>query len=382
VIQIKHWTKNPSGQVLLATLLFCFVFAALFIGLYKSGMFYTAKERAIRAGNLTALSAGAIYANGLQLVRLSNVVLLLAAIFDIVVIAAALEITGGLSLLLPSQLKDPNTRKLVQDVQSVLFGINQPIGIYPLLISEETLSVATQNGLKNSWPSINPLSWSLPIPPSPILIFNITTLGSDLAQAIVPNMALKFRTANFFSDTLPKPKRIYKYKSRKDGTIHYLNSNEVELAPDSQNKGQMRVKKGIGLEGEGYFVAEEFKAGLSKLNTVINIANLLAAIQLDVTDRDIPAVHNIFVYASYPTSIKNEQNNSIEIQTLSQINVFGTGLAAWNVTDPPYQCTLAPTDPVELVKQLSIQTLLSQALSSIKLPSISNIFGTLANDPI
>jgi hypothetical protein len=381
MIRIKNWTKNPSGQVLLATLLFCFIFMALFIGLYKSGMLYNAKERAIRASNLTALSAGAVYANGLQIVRLTNVALLLAAAVDILAIAAALEITGGFSLIIPSQFKDLNTRKLVQDIQSILFGINQPIGIYPLLISDETISIASQNGLKSTFPSLNPLSWSLPIPPSPILIFNVTTLGPGLAQAVVPNMALKFRTANFFLDTVPKPKKIYKYKSRKDGTIHYLNSDQVELAPNSQNKGQMRVKKGVGLEGEGYFVAEEVSAGLSKLNTVINIANFLAALQLDVTDRDIPAVHNIFVYASYPTSIKDPQNNNAEIQTLSQINVSGTGLAAWNVNDPPYQATLAPTDPVELVKQLSIQTILSQAISSIKLPSISNIFGTVSNGP-
>ena len=381
MIRIKHWTKNPSGQVLLATLLFCFIFMALFIGLYKSGMLYNAKEQAIRSSNLTALSAGAVYANGLQIVRLTNVALLLAAAVDILAIAAALEITGGFSLIIPSQFKDLNTRKLVQDVQSILFGINQPIGIYPLLISDETISIASQNGLKSTFPSLNPLSWSLPIPPSPILIFNVTTLGPGLAQAIVPNMALKFRTANFFSDTVPKPKKIYKYKSRKDGAIHYLNSDQVELAPNSQNKGQMRVKKGVGLEGEGYFVAEEVNAGLSKLNAVINIANFLAALQLDVTDRDIPAVHNIFVYASYPTSIKDPQNNYAEIQTLSQVNVLGTGLAAWNVNDPPYQATLAPTDPVELVKQLSIQTLLSQAISSIKIPSISNIFGTVVNGP-
>jgi len=381
MIRIKHWTKNPSGQVLLATLLFCFIFMALFIGLYKSGMLYNAKEKAIRSSNLTALSAGAVYANGLQIVRLTNVALLLAAAVDILAIAAALEITGGFSLIIPSKFKDLNTRKLVQDVQSILFGINQPIGIYPLLISDETISIASQNGLKSTFPSLNPLSWSLPIPPSPILIFNVTTLGPGLAQAIVPNMALKFRTANFFSDTVPKPKKIYKYKSRKDGAIHYLNSDQVELAPNSQNKGQMRVKKGVGLEGEGYFVAEEVNAGLSKLNAVINIANFLAALQLDVTDRDIPAVHNIFVYASYPTSIKDPQNNYAEIQTLSQVNVLGTGLAAWNVNDPPYQATLAPTDPVELVKQLSIQTLLSQAISSIKLPSISNIFGTVVNGP-
>ncbi len=381
MIRITHWTKNPSGQVLLATLLFCFIFVALFVGLYKSGLLYNAKEQAVRSSNLTALSAGAVYANGLQIVRLTNVVLLLAAAIDILAIAAALEITGGFSLILPPQFKDLNTRKLVQDVQSVLFGINQPIGIYPLLISDETISVASQNGLKSTFSSSNPLSWSLPIPPSPILIFNVTTLGPGLAHAIIPNMALKFRTANFFLNTLPKPKKTYSYTSGKSGNVHTFNSDQVEPAPNSQNEGQMRVKKGSGLEGEGYFVTEQVSAGLSKLNAVINLANLLAGLQLDVTDRDIPAVHNIFVYASYPTSIKDTQNNNTEIQTLSQVNVSGTGLAAWNVNDPPYQATLAPTDPVELVKQLSIQTLLSQALNSVKLPSISTVFGTIVNGP-
>src|SRR5665213_2684375 len=99
MIRIKHWTKNPSGQVLLATLLFCFIFVPLFVGLYKSGMLYNAKEQAIRASNLTAFSAGAVYANGLQLVRLTNVALLLAAAIDILAIAAVLEITGGFSLI-------------------------------------------------------------------------------------------------------------------------------------------------------------------------------------------------------------------------------------------------------------------------------------------
>ena len=216
MIRIKHWTKKPSGQVLLATLLFCFIFIALFVGLYKSGMLYNAKERAIRANNLTSLSAGAVYANGLQLVRLTNAILLGFAVADLIVITAALDLTGGLSLVLPPGFKDPNFRGMVQKRQAVLFGINQPSGLYPLLIFGETVSVANQNGLKSTWPTANPLSWSMPLPPSPILVFNVTTIGSsDLAQAIVPNMALKFRTANFFLDAVPNEKKVYKYKNRK-----------------------------------------------------------------------------------------------------------------------------------------------------------------------
>src|ERR1700690_1443456 len=98
MIRLKKWTEKPSGQVLIATLFFCFVFFALFIGLYKSGMIYSAKERATRATDLTALSAGAVYANGLQLVRVTNAILLVFASLDIVVIAAAVGLTGGATL--------------------------------------------------------------------------------------------------------------------------------------------------------------------------------------------------------------------------------------------------------------------------------------------
>jgi hypothetical protein len=381
MIQIKNWTKNPAGQVLLATLLFCFIFVALFIGLYKSGMLYNTKERAIRASNLTALSAGAVYANGMQLVRLTNAILLGFAVADLIVITTALDLTGGLSVIIPSNFKDPNFRKMIQDIQSVLFGINRPIGVYPLLISDETLSVAVQNGLRNTYPIGNPQSWSLPIPPSPILLFNVVSLASDLPQAIIPNMALKFRTANFFLNAIPKEKKYYKYKSEESRKDVILNSDQVELAPNSKNKGQMRVKTGIGKKS-GQYVSEVVSEGLSKLNAIIKLANFLASLQLDVTDRDIPAIHNVFVYAGYPTSIQGPRNNNTEIQTLSEVSISGTGLAAWDINDPPYQTTLASTDPVELVKQLSIQTLLSKAIGSIKLPSISNVFGTVLNGKI
>ncbi|HTA76425.1 MAG TPA: hypothetical protein VK791_04645 [bacterium] len=363
--------------------MFCFIFVALFVGLYKSGMLYSAKERAIRSGNLTALSAGAVYANGMQLVRLTNAILLGFAIADLIVITAALDLTGGLSLVLPPGFKDPNFRGKIQTIQNILFGIKGPLpGVYPLLIFGETVSVANQNGLKNTWPTTNPLSWSMPIPPSPILVFNITTIGPSLAQAIIPNMALKFRMGDYFLNAVPKEKKTYRLKNKKTGKVYYYKQDQVEIATNSQNQGQMRVKKGSGLENEGKYVAEEVSAGLSKLNSLIKLANVLASLKLDVTDRDIPAIHNVFVYADYPTSIPDPQNNNATIHTLSQINVTGTGLAAWNIGDQPYQTTLAPTDPIELVKQISIQSLVSQLFSAGKFPSFSDVTKVLTNGPI
>ena len=339
------------------------------------------KQRAIRASNLTALSAGAVYANGLQLVRYTNALLLTAAAINLVAIFAAGDLTFGAAYLLPDSDKLALI-KAVQYIQKMLFGIDEPFGIYPLLISDETLSIASQNGLKNTWPTTNPLSWSLPIPPSPILIFNIATLDSNLAQAVIPNMALKFRNASFFLAGIPKEKKMYKYESEDDGKTRYLNSDQVELARKSKNNGQMRVKTGSGLKGAGKFVTEVVSRDLSKLNKLIQFANLFAAINLDVTDRDVPAIHNIYVYASYPTPLKDSQNNNAEIQTLSETRVSGTGLAAWNLNDPPYHVTIAPTDPLELVKQLTIQTLISRAVNSIRPPSISNIFRIITNGSI
>ncbi|HET9870157.1 MAG TPA: hypothetical protein VFR02_06665, partial [bacterium] len=51
---------GPRGQVLLATLLFCFIFTVLFAGLFRSGLLYGLKERSVRACDLTALSSGAV----------------------------------------------------------------------------------------------------------------------------------------------------------------------------------------------------------------------------------------------------------------------------------------------------------------------------------
>jgi hypothetical protein len=378
MIRINIWTKDASGQVLLATLLFCFIFITLFVGLYKSGLLYNAKEQAIRASNSTALSAGAVYANGLQLVRVSNVILLGAAVIDLVAITLLLDATGGLASFLPSNMKDLNTRKLVQNIQKILFGVGIPSGVYPLLISTETLSIASQNGLKNNWPGLNPLSWSVPTSiPSPILIYNVATIGPGLAEAIVPNMALKFRDASLFLNALPKEKEVYKLKRKSNGQTVVFNSDQVEKVPNTN--GLYRVKKELNIEDAGKFVSKDVSEGLSKLNKLIKFANLLAALTIDVTDRDDPPVHNIFVYASYPTSVTDSNGNSTAIQTLSQVNVSGTGLAAWNINDPPYISTLAATDPVELVKQVGIQSLVSQLIGSGKLPKITDIFGMVLN---
>src|ERR1700679_1091414 len=115
ITSIQKRIKNPEGQVLLATLFFCFIFAVLFAGLYKSGLVYSLKERSNRSSELTALSAGAVYANGMQLVRLTNLILVAYAMIDLTVIAAAVTAASTVSLgtLTAAATKaDPHLRKI------------------------------------------------------------------------------------------------------------------------------------------------------------------------------------------------------------------------------------------------------------------------------
>jgi hypothetical protein len=388
---LRKWRDKPSGQVLVATLFFCFIFFTLFIGLYKSGMIYSAKERATRATDLTALSIGAVYANGLQLVRLTNAILLAFAAIDLVVIAAAVAITEGAASA-AIEKADPHFRKAVQIVQNLLFGVTLPTGAYPLLMLAEGLSSATDNRLKNNWPSPTHLSLQVPIPPSPLFLFNIE--GSDPLRAAIPNMALKFRKGNFFLDALNKPPKEqlrYHLTSRKTGQIHYFTPNEVDIAPNSKNPGQMWVKEGdfksryVVLEKDVEQEAEKDaeqrlkKTSLAKLKSAMGLSNLMSGIDMDVTDRDTPPDHTVIVYSDFPTSVKNPGGSASEIQTFSETDVEGDGLAAWNLNDPPYTVQLAPLDPTRATQLLDIQSRVTNMANSGQFPSISNVFDMANN---
>lgn len=388
--KIKIWSDNPSGQVLLATLFFCFVFFTLFIGIYKSGMLYTAKERAIRATDLTVLSAGAVYANGLQLVRLTNVMLLVIASVDLVAIATADTLTEGLSGLFKI---DPNFRGKVQLIQKVLFGVEQPMGIgaYPFLfIFSEGLSLASDNQLKNNWPGITQMAWTVPFPPSPIFVFNYEGSSSNPIEALIPNMALKFRTADLFLSAINNPKEVkkrYHFTQKRTGIQHTFSDEEVVLVPNSQNPGQMRVKSGdfknkfVALEKDVEDEAEKEaekrikKEGFMKITSALGGLNgLLNGIKLDVIDRDDPPDHTLILYSSYPIPTKDQQGHSTELQSISEVNIDGDGLAAWKLNDPPYQTQLIQMDPSRLTDMVSMQNKVTEFISSGQIPSVHNIF--------
>jgi len=344
-------------------------------------MVYSAKERAVRAADLTALSGGAVYGNGLQLVRLTNAILLGFAVVDLVVIAASRGLTEGITQV------DPHFRDIVQKTQDVLFGLSYPTGAYPFLIFSEGLSLASDNQLVNNWPSLGGLSWRVPIPPSPIFLFNFETSG--LPNALIPNMALKFRTANFFLTDINKPaqpKNRYHLKQSKTGEVFHFTQDEVEIAPNSKNPGQMRVKAG-DFKGKYVSLAKDVETEVEKDaekklkdNTLMKVKtiaggglDLFNGIKLDVTDRDDPPDHTFLVYSSYTVPVKSAGNGSTDLQAMSEVSLEGDGLAAWDLNAPPYRTQLIPIGAEKIADFVNIQAKVA-AFASSGLPSVSNMF--------
>lgn len=156
--ELRTLSQKPLGQVLLATLLFCFIFLALFVGLYKSGIAYIGKERARRSTNLTALTAGAVYANGLQMVRESNFLLMFLVSADLYKdgLAAAAAAEGGPPAMVAAALAADkvNSRTPFQKFQSIFFGIDTPPGAYPLLIEGQASPPPTKTNFLSSQPML------------------------------------------------------------------------------------------------------------------------------------------------------------------------------------------------------------------------------------
>lgn len=386
MIKLQRWSTTPCGQVLVATLFFCFIFVALFVGIYKSGLLYNAKARAMRATDLTALSAGAVYANGMQLVRMTNVLLMGFFAVDVALLLAALNITGGLAnFIMP---KMPLT-KMVQTVQKILFGVGLPTGAYPFLIFSEANGSSKDNQLTNNWPSLT--SWTIPFPPSPIFLYNVNT---NLPESFIPNMALKFRTLDVLLLKLPedeKPIRYY-YREAKTGKLHYYNANEVEDARNPRFPNQKKVwvdntPKWVALEKEGEKELETKgekaaeKGFLKDLMGKVAFFDLFKQIPIDVTDRDDPPNHTVLVYSTFPGPSSGLVNNSASLQCIIEVSIEGTGLAATKINDPPYCSKLKPTDPTTLAQYLNIQNSIQQAIHTGQIPSVSDMFNLATGKP-
>ena len=336
---LRTFNERPQGQVLLATLLFCFIFAVLFSGLYRAGTAYIQKEASRRSGDLTALSSGAVYANGLQLVKYSNIILMGAATIDIANIAKALIPTLPEGLLAaPAIIKaaDTHFRDKVQDLQDVFFGVEKPTGVYPAVIMElETHALAGDNALKNTPPV------------QPLLLFNTET--SKLAQAAVPNMSLRFRHL----DELIPEQRSAIFSLKHEGQRYFFTEAEVEPANNPRYPDQMRVKKNSPSAFSGFWVRREGENSQSDTNFIGqfippsllgSLRSALHKIRLDVTHRSEPPNHTLTLWTQLPGRVGKQE---INLNHICEVTVEGGGLAAWDIGEF-FKVSLQKFDPASL----------------------------------
>ena len=328
---LRDSLQRPAGQVLLATLLFCFIFIVLFMGLFKAGTAYISKERTRRATDLTALSAGAVYANGLEWVRYSNVVDMGLTTVDVGIILMRISpmlvtLPEGAPAIVAAAIEaDPKLReKIGQRIQKYLFGVGMSApGAYPLLIHTMAHETADSNQLSDSLVE-------------PVHLYNLES--ASLQDVMVPNMALRFRTA---ADLLPEPSHC-SYSFIHDGEKTCFSSDEVEPAGNPKNPRQMQVKQD-GRKYGGWWVHKETddggpseldKSPLSKIGgtKVLGLLkDLLKRIILDVTDRDEPACHTYTLLGTYNVKINGQTR---AFRQVSEVRVEADGLAAWDITNP------------------------------------------------
>jgi hypothetical protein len=379
--KMNHLIKeNPAGQALLATLLFCFIFVVLFAGLYKAGLSYIQKERALRGTDLTALSVGAVYANGLQLVRYSNAALMGLVVADVLTYIA----TEG--------RVDLNLRGKMHTFQKWIFGINDKgdgpgIGAYPFLFWLEGVQIAENNQLLNNWPSFS-RGFHLPVPPLPMFLFNAET--TNLQWLLIPNMALKFRSA---VDLLPqiKNEKVLYFEEDKyhKGQLIYFPEEDVEPWVTSKHQGQMRVKIQGRYFHDGLKMKPVVTPGTNPADkdsflgkSLQTATDLLKNIQFDVTHADDPHKHTVVVYDQLPSSVSQAQGKeTLNFHSLSEAKLVGGGLAAWDILKPKFLVRLVPFEIQNLPAIRDLIGSIPNVPPAPAVPNISNILQKVLHLP-
>jgi hypothetical protein len=341
--RLRKVLRKPHGQVLLATLLFCFIFTVLFAGLYHAGLLYSAKTRCARGADLTVLSGGAVYCNGLQWVRYANAVIILAAAIDVAKMAtaalAAGVASGGLAAAGAAREADTlKLRRVAQDAFDPLFGVEKPTGLYPLWIFYETRQAAKQNDLATSLGDKG-LDQVVPLPP--VLLFSMKTRGLD---ALVPNMNLKFRTIGDLLDDLEDAVDKEPLYVTCQGSVT-LTASQVQPC-ERAHPDEMCVKKGTPIYGGKYcrLIPGENAGSLSKTGYLKPIMDktkwalhilkpLLDNIKLDIGHRTKPPDHTLFLY----DFLKFHDD---KLHQTAEAKIEGPGLAAWNLASGPFRTKL------------------------------------------
>jgi hypothetical protein len=349
--------NKPAGQVLLATLLFSFIFCALFIGLYKAGIAYVSKETARRSVDLTCLSAGAVYSNGLEMIRYTNIAVMTAFVFDAGKMAAAAALlveTPPAAIEAALQADKVNTRSAIQRIQTYAFGVelpnDVPLGAYPALIELEGHSIAGDNGLKNNFVL-------------PLFLYNVETT-SGLGLAVRPDMSLRFRNAG---ELIPEaPQALYSLSH--NGQRYYFTEDQVEPAHNPRHPNEKRVRRDLDPYG-GMWVRKDnsglnsSESGSGELVHLLgnhksvvwifsHLRGLLSQIKLDVTHNTEPPDHTLVVVAQFP---RTDEIPTKDFTQISSVVLEGGGLAAWDVGKPRFQIHLQKKEITDLpaIKSIS-----------------------------
>jgi YHS domain-containing protein len=328
----------------------------LFIGLYKSGTAYVLKEKAERSSDLTCLSAGAVYSNGLEMIRYTNIALMTAFVFDAGKMAAAaapLIATPPAAIEAAIQADKVNTRSAIQRIQTYAFGVelpnDVPLGAYPALIELEGHSIAGDNGLKNNFVQ-------------PLFFYNIETT-SGLGPAVKPDMSLRFRNAG---ELIPQaPQALYSLSH--NGQRYYFTEDQVEPARNPRHPNEKRVRRDLDPYG-GMWVRKDnselnsSESGSGELVQLLrdhksavwifsHLRGLLAKIKLDVTHNTEPPDHTLVLVSQFPRIAAVPKKDFTQI---SSVVLEGGGLAAWDVGKPRFQIHLQKKEVTDLPAAKSI----------------------------
>jgi hypothetical protein len=291
---------------------------------------------------------GAVYANGLQLVRHSNVLLMFSVAADLGMMGMAISpFIPGFPATVPAAIQaaknaDPKFRRKVQTLQSELFGIPLPgtsratdsrsprtFGIYPAWMEWEGHQAARMNGFEAT--------------PLNVQFFYNLPSAKQALNCRVPSMGLRFRRADELLPASPSPL----YSLFHDGQRHYFSEADIEPAQNPRDPGQKRVRLNGPSRFAGMWVRREKGTGndpnpLSQ-GTGIGptswglLRGLLKDIVLDVTHKDDPPFHNLALMGRMSRVIRGKDLNYLET---SGVALSGSGLAAWDIQAPLFTAHL------------------------------------------
>lgn len=248
--------------------------------------------------------------------------------------------------------------------------------------------MAENNQLINNWPSLSH-GFHLPLPPLPMFLFNAET--TSLQWLLIPNMALKFRTAADFLPDFQKQQIFYFHKDPdRPGQYIYYPPGDVEPAKNTRNPNQMWVSVPGRFWHKYLYIKPVITPGTSPVNEdsflgkSLDTANkLLKNILFDVTHADNPHNHTVVVYDQLPSSIsKGPGKDNLYFHSLSEAKLVGGDLAAWDILQPKFKVRLVPFEIQNLPAIRDLIGSIPNVPSAPAVPNISNILQKVLHLPV